>query len=270
MTFRMVAVSTMTLALLAGSAHAQRRGGGGAVSSGVRGAMVGGLAGGESGAQKGAKIGVVAGATRTVVQSAEQRNAVSNETQSRTQYQTTAQYRGTPHSNFAESPPQVLTPTATTKSDEPTETILRKGGKPALGITFPAGWNQKADDRHVTAVTSDGQGWSIAVLLDGVKDKQAGIAKAKEGLAKSLRDIQYDEPTETERGALVVTGTGTSMKSGAEVVFAVGVFESGPEQMAGAAFVVDKDVEDHYKEMVRFVCSTIRGEKDLADAKSGN
>jgi hypothetical protein len=100
-----------------------------------------------------------------------------------------------------------------------------------------------------------------------VKDKEAGIAKAKQGLEKSLKDIKYDEPTETERGALVVTGTGKGKKAGVEVVFAVGVFESGAGQLAGAAFVVDKDVEDHYKETVRSICETIRGEKEFAPAK---
>ena len=120
----------------------------------------------------------------------------------------------------------------------------------------------------VSAVTEDGQGWSVIALLDGVKDKVAGIAKAKQGLEKSLKDIKYDEPVETERGALVVTGTGKSKKAGVEVVFAVGVFESGPGQLAGAAFIVDKDVEDHYKETVRSICQTIRGEQDLAEAKT--
>src|SRR4029077_11782501 len=135
------------------------------------------------------------------------------------------------------------------------------------GITYPSDWKQKAEGSHVTAVTTDGQGWSAIALLDGVKDKEAGITKAKQGLEKSLKEIKYDEPTETERGALVVTGTGKGKKAGVEVVFAVGVFESGPGHLAGAAFVVDKDVEDHYKETVRSICETIRGEKDLAEAK---
>lgn len=283
---RLIAITSLALGMLAPDAMAQRRGG--AVSSGVRGAMVGGLVGGDSGAATGAKIGAVAGATRTVAQSAEQRRAVDAEAQARTQYQSSPQYQNAPHSNFTEAPPQVLvTPApgaavdtqtaakpvltpAPKKEDKPAETVIRKEGKPVLGITYPSDWKQKAEDRRVTATSSDGQGWSIIALLDGVKDKQAGITKAKEGLEKSLQDIKYDEPTETERGALVVTGTGKGKKTGAEVVFAVGIFESSPGQLAGAAFVVDQDVEEHYKETVRYICGTIRGEKDIAAAKGAS
>jgi len=281
-------VAAIALVMLASDGMAQRRGG--AVSSGVRGAMVGGLVGGEGAAKKGAAIGAVAGATRTVAQ----RSTVNTEAQARAQYQSSAQYQNAQHSNFNEAPPEVLVtappagsaapgkaagapkegkPAANiaAKEDEtPVETVIRKAGKPALGITYPSDWKQKAQDGHVSAVTADGQGWSVIALLEGVKDKAAGITKAKQGLEKSLKDITYDEPTETERGALVVTGTGKGKKAGVEVVFAVGVFESAPGQLAGAAFVVDKDVEDHYKETVRSICQTIRGEKDLAEAKSAS
>ena len=147
------------------------------------------------------------------------------------------------------------------------ETVIRKEGKPALGITYPSDWKQNAGDRRVSATTADGLGWSAIALLAGVKDKESGIAKAKQELEKSLQDVKYDEPTKTERGALVKTGTGKGKKGGVEVVFAVGVFESGPGQFGGAAFIVDQDVEDHYKETVRYICGTIRGERDFADAK---
>ena len=205
--------------------------------------------------------------TRTVVQGAEQRRAVDAEAQTRTQYQASPQYQDAQHSNFNEDAPGGLLGDAPKKDDKPVETVIRKEGKPVVGITYPSDWKQKAEDRRVSAVTADGHGWSVIALLEGVKDKQAGITKAKQGLEKSLQDIKYDEPTETERGALVVTGTGKGKKAGVEVVFAVGVFESGPGQLAGAAFIVDKDVEDHYKETVRSICQTIRGEKDLAPAK---
>jgi hypothetical protein len=266
-------VAALALLILAPDVMAQRRGG--AVSSGVRGAMVGGLVGGEGAAKKGAAIGAVAGATRTVAQ----RGAVNAEAQARAQYQSTAQYQDAQHSNFNEVPPEVLAPAdgaadgktaasvAPKKDGTPVETVLRKAAKPALGITYPADWKLKAQDRRASAVSADGQGWSVVALLDGVKDKEAGITKAKQGLEKSLKDIKYDEPTETERGALVVTGTGKGKKAGVEVVFAIGVFESGKGQLAGAAFIVDKDVEDHYKETVRSICETIRGEKDFAEAK---
>jgi hypothetical protein len=234
--------------------------------------MVGGLVGGEGGAATGAKIGAVAGATRTVVGGVEQRNAMNAEAQARAQYTSSTQYQTAPHSNFEETSPEVLataSPAGPGKAagKDDVETVIRKQGKPAVGITYPSDWKQIAEDRQVTAVTPDRHGWSALALLDGLKDKQAGIAKAKQGLEKSLQDIKYDEPTETERGALLVTGTGKAKKSGAEVVFAVGVFESGPGQLAGAAFIVDKDVEDHYKETVRYICQTIRGEKELAPAK---
>jgi hypothetical protein len=255
---------------------------------------VGGLVGGEGAAKKGAAIGAVVGATRTVAQSSQQKSAMNAETQARTQYQSTAQYQNAQHSNFSEAPPEVLSTSAPAgaaapgkaagtprqvkpapsdappKDDSPVETVIRKAGKPALGITYPIDWKQNAEDRRVTATSADGHAWSVIALLEGVKDKEAAIAKAKQGLEKSLQDIKYDDPTETERGALVVTGTGKGKKAGVDVVFAMGVFESGPGQIAGAAFVVDQDVEDHYKETVRYTCQTIRGEKDLAEAKDGD
>ena len=48
-------------------------------------------------------------------------------------------------------------------------------------------------------------------------------------------------------------------------MFAAGVFNTSPEQIAGVAFVVDKNVEEHYKEAVRYMCQTIRGEKDFTE-----
>ena len=91
-------VAVLIVVMLAANGMAQRRTGG-AVSSGVRGAMVGGLVGGEGAAKKGAAIGAVAGATRTVAQ----RGAVNAETQARAQYQSTAQYQNAQNSNFNES-----------------------------------------------------------------------------------------------------------------------------------------------------------------------
>ena len=51
------------------------------------------------------------------------------------------------------------------------------------------------------------------------------------------------------------------------MVFAAAVFDAGPGQLAGVAFVVDKNVEDRYKEAVRYICKTIRVEKDFAEQK---
>ena len=49
-TLRILAVAALAVIMLAPDAMAQRRGGGGAVSGGMRGAVVGGMVGGESGA----------------------------------------------------------------------------------------------------------------------------------------------------------------------------------------------------------------------------
>ena len=59
----------------------------------------------------------------------------------------------------------------------------------------------------MSAVSKKGNAWSALALLDGVKDKQAGIKKIKQGLEKYLTDIDYDDLTKTDRGALLITGT---------------------------------------------------------------
>ena len=105
---RILGAVALAVLMMAPDAMAQRRGGGGAVSSGVRGAMVGGMAGGSSGAQKGAKAGVVVGATRGVAERSADRRAMDSETQSRTQYESSAAYQNAQHSNFDEAPPEVL------------------------------------------------------------------------------------------------------------------------------------------------------------------
>ena len=246
-------VSALVLVMLAPDAMAQRRGGG-AVSGGVRGAMVGGLVGGSEGAQTGAKAGAVAGATRA---------AVDREAQRRTEYQATAEYQNAPRSNFNTAPPEVLVtaPAASTAPPAATgpggEALVRKDGKPLIGITYPSDWKQTTGNRYVSAASADGQAYSMIATVEGVADKQAGIAKVKQGLERYLQDIKYDELTETKRGALVVTGTGRAKKSGVAVVFAAGVFDAGAGQLAGAAFVVDAGIEDHYKETVRQICQTI-------------
>jgi hypothetical protein len=234
--------------MLASDALAQRRGG--AVSGGMRGAVVGGMVGGSEGAATGAKIGVVTGATRA---------AVNRETQARTEYQTTTEYQNAQHSNFNEAPPEVLGTTAAGTAKKPNkEAEIRKDGKPIVGITFPADWNQKTGDNYISAASGDGQAYSMLVVLDRVADKQAAVEKVKSGLAKYLNDIKYDEPSETKGGAVVVTGTGKGKKAGVDVVFAAGLFDAGNGQLVGAAFVVDSKIEDHYKDTVRGICETIR------------
>jgi hypothetical protein len=61
-----------------------------------------------------------------------------------------------------------------------------------------------------------------------------------------------------------VTGSGKGKKAGVDVVFAAGVFEAAQGQLAGAAFVVDSKIEDHYKETVQSICETIRRSDALA------
>jgi uncharacterized protein YcfJ len=250
-----LAVPALVLVMLAPDAMAQRRGGG-AVSGGVRGAMVGELVGGSEGAETGAKVGAVAGATRA---------AVDREAQRRADYQTSAEYQNAPRSDFNTAPPQVLAtapPAASTASPAATapggEVLIRKDGKPVIGVTYPSDWKQITGDRYVSAVSADGQAYSMIVTLEGAADNQAGIAKVKQGLDKYLQDIKYDNLTKTKRGTLVLTGTGKGKKSGVAVVFAAGVFDSGAGQLAEAAFVVDARIEEHYKETVRQICQTIR------------
>ena len=89
----------------------------------------------------------------------------------------------------------------------------------------------------------------------------------KQGLEKYLTGIDYDDLTKTENGALVITGTGKAKKAGIPVVFAVGVFDAGKGQLAGVAFVADKNIEDHFKEATRNICKSIQLEKDLAEQK---
>ena len=102
-----------------------------------------------------------------------------------------------------------------------------------IGITNPSDWKQITGDHNVSAVSADGQAYSMIATLEGAADKQAGIAKVKHGLEQYLQDIKYDDLTETKRGALVVTGTGKAKKSGVAVVFAAGVLDSAQGNSQG-------------------------------------
>jgi hypothetical protein len=267
----LLGVPALVIMMLAPDAWAQRFGGG-AVSGGVRGAMVGGLVGGSEGAQTGARIGAVAGATNA---------AVNREAARRAEYQTTAEYVNAPRSDFITAPPQVLAttpPAEATASPAATapaaraaapggEALVRKDGKPVVGITYPSDWKQITGDRYVSAVSGDGQAYSMIVALDGVADKDAAVAKVKQGLERYLQDIKFDDLKETKRGGVVVTGTAKGRKSGVPVVFAAGVLEASAGQFAGAAFVVDSRIEDYYKETVRQICQTIRVGDQLGEKK---
>ena len=153
----------LTLVMLASDAMA--RGG-----SGVRGAVVGGMVGGSEGAAKGAKVGVVTGATRA---------AIGQETQARNQYTTTAEYQNAQHSNFNEAAPEVLGTTAAgAASKAGGEAVIRKDNKPIVGITFPADWKQKTGANYISAVSPDGQAYSMLVV-DKVADKKGTRAVAE-------------------------------------------------------------------------------------------
>jgi hypothetical protein len=250
---QVLGAAALGLSVLAGFAVAQR---GGAVQGGMRGAVVGGMVGGSEGAATGAKVGVVTGATRA---------AIDREAQSRTQYQTTAEYQNAQHSNFNETPPEVLGTTASGIAKKPTkEAVIRKDGKAVVGITFPSDWNQKTGDNYISAVSGDGHAYSMVVSLEKVADKQAGIKMVKEGLENYLKDVKYDEPAETKGGTVVITGTGKAKKAGVDIVFAAGFFDAGKGQLVGTAFVVDSKIEDYYKETIRGICQTIRRAEDFA------
>jgi hypothetical protein len=260
---QILGLTALALLMLASDAWAR-----GAVSGGMRGAAVGGMMGGSAGAATGAKIGVVAGATQGAAQRSQDRNNMDAETQARAQYYTTPAYQNAQYSNFNEAPPEVMvTSPAAVPVTTSGEAVIRIAGKPVVGITYPSDWKQKASENRVTAVSADGHAWSVLAILQGVKDKQAAISQTKQQLEKYLKDIDYDDPTETTRGALMITGSGKSIKSGVEVVFAAGVFDSGAGPLAGAAFVVDKGLEDNYKATVKYTCETIRGAKDFTGQK---
>lgn len=241
-------LAALALALMTLDATAQM---GGAVRGGVRGAAVGQMIGGDSAA----KAGAVVGATR---------GAMDKETQMRAQYQTTPAYMNATHSNFNQVPPDVLvTPKAGATASKGGEAVINKGGKPAVGITFPPDWKQQSGETYVSAVSADGNAYSMLAIMESVTNLQAGIDQIKEGLKRYLNDIKYDDQTKTKGGALVITGTGKGTKSGVAVVFAAGMFESAPGQHAGLAFIVDDNVDEHYKDTVRYICATIRLANDF-------
>jgi hypothetical protein len=192
---------------------------------------------------------------------------MDSETQSRSEYESSTEYESTQHSDFSESAPDILSSPSDKSATPGGEAIIKKDGKPIVAITYPSDWKQKAGDDSVSAISKKGNAWSALALLDGVKDKQDGIKKLKQRLEKYLANIEYDELTKTERGAIMITGSGKGKKAGTDVVFAVGVFEAVPGQLAGIAFVTDKDVDDHYKEAARYICQTIRTGEDLAQLR---
>ena len=143
--------------------------------------------------------------------------------------------------------------------------VLREQGKAILGVSYPADWKQVVDKNYVVATSEDGTAWSVISTLKDIKNKAAGIPKIKEGLEEYLMEIKYDELTETEGGALVLSGKGKGKESGVEIVFTSGVFQSGPERFAGIVFIVDADIEKYYEKTVLAICESVRVEADFPE-----
>jgi hypothetical protein len=51
------------------------------------------------------------------------------------------------------------------------------------------------------------------------------------------------------------------------MVFSAAVFDAAPGQLADVAFLVDKNLEDRFKEAVSYIVQIIEVEKDLAGQK---
>ena len=130
-----------------------------------------------------------------------------------------------------------------------------------MAITYPSDWKQKTGERYVSAVSADGHAWSGLATLEGVKDKQAGITRIKQEFEKYLQDIKFDDTAETKGGSQIVTGIGKAKKAGVDVVFAAGVFDTASGQLAGIAFVADKNLDDYYKQAAAHLSdNSYRGE----------
>ena len=178
-------VPALVLVMLAPDAMAQRRGGG-AVSGGVRGAMVGGLVGGSEGAQTGAKLArlpappepPLIGKLRGVPNIRRALNTRMLLTRISIQHR----HRCWPRPHRQAGPTAATAPAAAATASGG-EALIRKDGKPVIGITYPSDWKQTTGDRYVSAVSADGQAYSMIATLEGT-DKQAGIAKVKQGLEK--------------------------------------------------------------------------------------
>ena len=120
------------------------------------------------------------------------------------------------------------------------------------------------------AISADGQAFSVISTLDDVKDKEAGIAKIKEGIEDYLKDIEYDEPTETEQGSVILSGTGKGKKTDVDLVFSTAVFTSGKGQLSAIAFLIDADIEKYYEKTVLAICKSVLVESDFAEEEEGS
>jgi heat shock protein HslJ len=142
--------------------------------------------------------------------------------------------------------------------------VLRDQGKAILGVSYPSDWKQVVEKSSVIATSDDGLAWSVISTLDEIQDQAAGIEKIKAGLEDYLEEIQYDETTKTESGALILSGTGKGKKSGVDVVLTSAVFLSG-QKHCGIVFIVDADIEKYYEKTVLAICESILVEEDFAE-----
>ena len=86
---------------------------------------------------------------------------MDSESQSRTEYESSTEYQSAQHSDFSDAPPDLLITSPSDKSAKPGgEAIIRKDGKPIVGITYPSDWKQKAGDNCVSAISKKGNAWS--------------------------------------------------------------------------------------------------------------
>jgi hypothetical protein len=256
-TFRILVLASVALLVLNADGFGQR---GGAISGGMRGAVIGGTFGGEGGAATGAKIGAVTGATRA---------AVNREDARRSDYMASSDYQSSPNSNFSDTPPEIIVVASSSESAPPStptpggEATLKKDGNPIAGVTFPGTWKQKTGERYISAVSPDGTAWAALGIMEGIADKEGCIKNIKEKLDNTFTDVKCDDVQEGKRGAKYVTGTAKTKKNNVDVIFAAGVFETPKGNHVGAAFVVDKKMEDHYKDTIRSICETIHRSDDV-------
>jgi hypothetical protein len=121
------------------------------------------------------------------------------------------------------------------------------------------------EQHRVSAVSADGQACSMTATLEGQRTSKNHEDQARARTVSSGHQVRRPDRDETR--CLRGPGTGKGKKSGVAVVFAPGVFDTGAGQIAGAAFVVDACIEEHYKGMVRQICQTIRVADQFAEKK---
>ena len=148
---------------------------------------------------------------------------------------------------------------------EPTPSVIKKNGKPVLGVAFPEKWAKSVGETNAWAVSLKGDAFAAIVLLNDAKDLDDGVEKLKARIEEYVDSAEFEETAQTEKGALIVIGKGKSKKSGVELVVAAGVFESGEDQVSGICYVLDKDVEELYKGTAKAIAETIRIEADFAE-----